>query len=985
VGVFGVLLASFPARNLDLWKQLASGRDLLRAGAFGPTWLYDLATYATLSVTGASGLVAVKAVLFGVIAVLMFRLSFVSGWRAPLAATGLAVLAMGNRLLVQPSTASVLCLALTIWLLFRERPDSKAEYWPGYRLVLLFALWCNLDGRFVIGLGVVALIWLGQLLDERPPDGRAHALGRRVVSVGILIAVSCLSVTHVYGFRVPPEIQSAAVALGEAEGESQTVNSPFDRDYVTLFRDSSSALAYYPLLALGALSFLLNRRDWHWAWFLPWVALAVLSGLQVRTVPFFAVVAGPVTAWNLQAHFARHTGAPLRPRTRYVGLGLIGLLAVAFLVAAWPGWLQGPPFEPRRWSAECPPAVERGAEFLRRTHAAGVWAPDTRTLHVSPDTLGTFAWFCPEDRGLHDDGVVNQLLAPEDRDAARERLRALRVARAVVYVADPSAASRAALDRFLADPYEWPVLSLSGGLVVFGWRDPARAGPDPYAGWEVDFERLAFRPDETERAPGTRPSDPRPWWAAFWKPAYPSRPQGRDEATVLLRKAEVDRSGPVRQLMLWETGQFVGLVGAAGGWAGPAGPVDGALRLTLMRPPLPEGAARGTRPPPVTELVFALQQRFAFERGRTPVGVVYAAVRAARRAVAENPTDPNTHLALGQAYGLLANATAEFGWSVRVPQLKRVRQVQASAALNRAIELNPRLAQAHLELARLYRTIGCLDLAVHHLRVYRDLPPRWGGPRKGDRFAEAIESELEQLTKLLDQRTRTFAAESARSSVGDRALLAVRLELGGMARDGLLKSDVGAFGAQGTELETDLLLRTGRPDDVLEFLTPEVSGSLGDLAFHWSRAQARLALGEYDEAEKELGEMVGPGGRLAPLSFVGEEVAGLVGKSLLDEQPGGSQVQQLVWRALSRSDLQIRIADTGRKLGLQADITVLRGVVALEAGNVPRAREAFRAALAFAPNRWAVGGQLEFSGRRIAWDCLALVDRDFDHTDPHGP
>ena len=38
---------------------------------------------------------------------------------------------------------------------------------------------------------------------------------------------------------------------------------------------------------------------WRWRWFLPWVALAVLSTFDAKSIPFFAVLGGPVLAWNL--------------------------------------------------------------------------------------------------------------------------------------------------------------------------------------------------------------------------------------------------------------------------------------------------------------------------------------------------------------------------------------------------------------------------------------------------------------------------------------------------------------------------------------------------------------------------------------------------------------------------------------------------------------------------------------------------------------
>src|SRR5947208_3515752 len=58
LSLFSALLASFPARNSDLWMHLAAGRDLAQGQSpFGTTspwsadapvnqnWLYDLVTY----------------------------------------------------------------------------------------------------------------------------------------------------------------------------------------------------------------------------------------------------------------------------------------------------------------------------------------------------------------------------------------------------------------------------------------------------------------------------------------------------------------------------------------------------------------------------------------------------------------------------------------------------------------------------------------------------------------------------------------------------------------------------------------------------------------------------------------------------------------------------------------------------------------------------------------------------------------------------
>src|SRR4051812_45179990 len=80
IAVFSFLLASFPARNPEIWQHLAAGRDLAHgrlpgvSGRLDPGWLFDLAAYAVYSVGGGAGLVVAKAVLIAGLGVLLLRL-----------------------------------------------------------------------------------------------------------------------------------------------------------------------------------------------------------------------------------------------------------------------------------------------------------------------------------------------------------------------------------------------------------------------------------------------------------------------------------------------------------------------------------------------------------------------------------------------------------------------------------------------------------------------------------------------------------------------------------------------------------------------------------------------------------------------------------------------------------------------------------------------------------------------------------------------
>jgi hypothetical protein len=1013
VAVLAFLLASFPARNSDLWAHLAAGRSLVHGGPSPDaapglsaelradhTWLYDVLCYGLYSAVGGTGLVLVKALLVAGLALVLLRLSRTGqGWWIPAACTALALLAIGTRLLLQPATVSYLFLALALWAALGRADEGGpsagrraplAGLVPPWPLLLLFVVWANTDSWFVLGLGVVALVWLGQALDsgggreERAAGGAAGALGRVAVRVLILAAVCLLNPSHVGAFAPPPELGWSSAAAGGP----RPVMSPFQTAYLTGPGLSPAGLAYFPLLGLGMLAFVLNRRGWRWQWFLPWLGLALLSAVRVRTAPFFAVVAGPALAWNLQALLERRaTAAPL-PAGLVAGRALAVLVLLALPACAWPGWLQIPPYEPRRWAVDTPSSLERGAAALRRWHQEGKLGPDARGLHLSPETARAFAWFCPEEKAVQDERLAATVVggpgAAEDWD---RRLRDAGITHVVVYDPDRDRLF-AALERLLAAPDLWPLLYLEGDLAVFGWRDPAVAA-DPFRGWELDPDRLAFHPAEDRWAPRGRPErEPaaRPWWEAFWKPA-PPRPVERDEAALYLFQAEARRrTAPFRHQAAWEASQSAGLVAAAGGPPGPAGLLDAALRLELLRPQVPPAGSGVEALPALDRQVLALQQAFSRERDDAPPALLYLAVRAARRALAVNPADAQAHLILGESYLRLLHSTRERTWVKRLPELADLRRAQASTALNRAVALKPDLARAHLGLVGLYHEMGFLDLELQHLQTYVTLAHQAGPPPGVDaeQFAAEETRFQEQLSRLkqeVEDRTNAYDAGSANLRVLDRAQLASQKGLAGKARDLLLGSDVSAFGTPGTLLELQLLLKTGRADDVRDW-APDQQAALGAAAYHWLRARALAATGDYGLAEEEsdqLARALATGDREQKSTVrPRERMALLVAQALLEERPGAEGVPSLLWRAWRRGDLHKRVTDLAWGMRQEADATVLRGLLALEQGDVGEAEVAFRVALALWRDETAAasGAGLDFGGRVIAQDGLDWLEQE---------
>jgi tetratricopeptide (TPR) repeat protein len=304
----------------------------------------------------------------------------------------------------------------------------------------------------------------------------------------------------------------------------------------------------------------------------------------------------------------------------------------------------------------------------------------------------------------------------------------------------------------------------------------------------------------------------------------------------------------------------------------------------------------------------------------------------------------------------------------------RLRQAQASAALNRAIALRPDLGEAHFHLHQLYHKMGYLDLALKHLQIYLRLA-REAGASRGEEYAK-YQERAKQLAQELQQRASAVTLSAEDSPPRERAIQAFQRGLAGKALDVLLESDVSAFGNEGMDLELELLLGVGRANDVYKWLTSEYGNALGPLEYHWFRVRALAANGDYTRAEEECDEasraLVRAPEGLQPVSLREKAALWIANYVLTGSVHEIASFGTLFFSRIDREMLHKPIEDSIQLLRQQADLTVLHGLLALEEGETGEAESAFRAALALRKGQsvdaWDSGW--EFNSRGLAQECL---------------
>lgn len=973
VVLFAFLSGLFAAKNSDFWQQLAVGRLVTQGQyAFGSdpftlagdkegwinhNWLFGLVMYLIYQVPGFGGdaVVVIKALVTAGLAGFMLNLAMKPGQRLYVPATtiALAILALSPRLLLQPIVVSMFFLGLTLWLLERPRRlveqggDSNARPTSWWLIPAVCAVWVNCDSWFVLGPITVGLYLFGEFFDKSPKVGE---LG---IVLGVSLLACLLNPYHVKAFGLPAQLSFSAgmeALKNDAAFRTQGLTPIQGMYFDTRFGLSPAGMAYFPLILLGIVCFAINWGRTP-AWRLTvWLFYLFLSLIHARAIPFFAVVAGPVTALNLLEYLAsRPASAGNKKGSGRLALaGRVTSLLVGIVVLACGtlGLLQAQPQDDRRigTGVVIDPLLKETSEKIallrpggERTTAAG--------FNMSPEIVHYMSWFSPAVRGFMDQRLpqfpegasayiaIKKALTTDDEGnlvggpGYQEPFRKWGIQYLIVHDQD-LLRQIPVLTRCLLRGNEWSLQEVDGRTIVFGWNDPAdKTSTERKA---LDLNNLAFGPSVRPFTPPLEGSNPtRDSLSILLHGDQDRSPYTAAAATYLaLFEASVPamQRGSARK---WETATWVSMIGGFG-WMG--GPVS-----------------NGTMVRALVDGYYV--NDFMNQHDDGPPAALYLGLRAARRAVADNPADAQAHFYLGETYYSLARRTRERTYGS--PLLQTLRNAQAVACFQQSLQLRP-TEVCHRRLAELFQR-QYSDLRLHHLtQAYQLAREQGGDPQQ----IEAMEAQLKRGAEFIEKNRNSYTLESANRPPAQKAQIALKYGLGQEALEQLQKpagddSDKLGKGTErsqeqavmGANLAMRVYMSMGRVDEaraLLASLPKDALQPLSELqvpALEWYQLLLAAVAGDDDQADELaqaiLSRTIG-GARDACASFLGQY--------LLCEALNATQTGWQFMRYQNRGML----AQTGQIAGAVVDkevgMAMLRGILALEAGSIERGRTVFQRA-----------------------------------------
>ena len=697
---------------------------------------------------------------------------------------------------VMSGTWGLLFIAVELWLI--HRASLLGRRGAVFALVPLFILWANVDESFLVGLLVLAAWAIGLAFPGRRP--RKTASDESAV-LGFKTALGVLAACVLACLLNPSHVQVFPAGAGPLLGLFRPSTDVPTLDQLSYFgqgiRQPAQAgdawtrlLAYYLIIvAIGYLSFLLNRRRFSLSRFLVYTLMVVLWGALIRFGPEFSAVLAVTLALNGQEWYQHRYGLAGRTgvgwRLWSVGGRVVTILAIfAFVFKGLTGLSSSPGepifgfgYEPGEFAFEAADVLKTApitGNVLNTTLVQGdslVWRafPERKTFNDSRQHL-----FPPDLNNERQE--ARKALSEDDIDGWKPFFDEYQIS---VLMLDATTATRTY--RVLSQSPNWIPFHDDGNVVLFGRADAAKADVDYFKANRLDPDALVYRRAKPTPSP-ERPPSPVTW-------------------------------------------------------------IDSVFRARSLAKPEPHTtAARHWLSPPSADPNVA-----AFPDPAR----CHLAIREARTALASRPDDSIAYRMLAGAYralmlqetALLAglaltpdNASAISQIPPR-PELLKLRFRERIAALNYAIVTTPPpsdelsrhdLQALNLELAHLLMTANVNDLARDRLQAVLD------GAQPLD-FPADFRTQLSQELARVSLRVKEIQTQMSDMQAGEQssplqlASFAINQGAPGLAIHELEEAErTGITPAVVRPQLLDLYCDTGQPDKAIEMLS---AGTVEDASF----------------------------------------------------------------------------------------------------------------------------------------------------------
>jgi hypothetical protein len=746
-------------------------------------------------------------------------------------------------------------------------------------------------------------------------------------------------------------------------------------------------VALLVLLAAGLVSFVLDMKRIRWWRVVVFTAFAALAIWRLRAVPFFAIVAGPIVALNVQDYLAGLSTAPVGAGLAAGGRLATLVVSLALLLAAWFGWLFPRPDDARRhrrvaWRVDADASLVAAAETLNRLHSEGKIAPEEHGFNFSPDVAAYCSWFGPQEQSFADVGVgfapsVQQRYVELRRQLATDTpqadwsgtFRDLHITHVIVSASDREGPTL--YRRLWANSVSWVPVYLDGRTGIFFWRDPQRSiDTPPVRGEHTDLNTLAFGRNPI-KAPDVAPPLPQvlEGWQR-WTTEPVATPVELDAARHLVDHfeylARVRQVNFINNLLnAYRAGMIMTVPER-----GVGGFIDLWVRMLLEDAFLSNSSAHAHPGLDIGE-----------------AAALVLAIRNARRAQSAAPDEAAADQLLAQAYTNLWRYVEEprevrpsradiarslppppYRWGHRPPpaplnMLATLREIQIATALQRALISRPDAIAPRLLLARTWLATPTLPRGLTlpgdmHLLPYPYDDLAWDQLTKAEELANAANDAdaVEQVKKIKEQypelatsvgsRRDDYELQAKGRHLVQKVELALHFGLAGQALDLLDHAQPSERPPVLARLYLYLLLAAGRTEEVRVVIATGQRLPLGNDQ-DWYLGLVAASAGDYALAQETLAKHIDDS-----LTGAQRQFAGAVGQALLD----AALPRPLALRALDHIQREFQVISFRKMGGLPlqlAAVHTVRGVLALESGNTAEAATQFRQALRYLPRRLA--------------------------------